>query len=662
MKQYWRQRKRKRRRQVQYNYDFEMASLLIMMILLLHFVFVRQFPGDKTKVFGMLLVACMAECGANILSCVGLANATLIPQIVNEILAFAFFALEGVTSYLIFRYFMLVCRFEEREKRVVRLLGVVPFVFFCVMLALTPLIGFFYYFKDGSYYQGFGADFGYLYINYYFLLNIILVVRRHRHVDLRTKVIVGTYTAVAFTMIVIQYNFKEVLLTSIGNMVILLMIYLEMQNPSEMLDTVTGIGNESAFELQLENRRKRKTAVTVLTIHLRKFHYIRTAVGLENSNELLHQVGAYLYHLCGKFHVFYVSGDSFTVFADTPEEKERFLVAIGERFGREWVIQENQILLNMDMVIQHYPEDFDTTAEYLGMRQFLLETAGKAGAQAVIEADEETVAQYHRRRKVELAVAKAIRQKSFEVYYQPVYSLQEKRIVSLEALVRLYDEELGFVSPDEFIPLAERDGNIVHIGAQVLEECCKFLARHVLSNVSLGIRTVHVNISMVQCLRQNLTETIAPVLKKYHIPPSMITLEITERTAISTPERMKQHMNELGKMGVAFALDDYGSGNANCSYLIQFPFQVIKIDKEIVWAAFKDENARIVLENEIRTIKRLGIPLVIEGIEQKEQSEAMERLGVDYIQGYYYGKPLPEKECLRYIRSFNSVPENFARQ
>ena len=183
-----------------------------------------------------------------------------------------------------------------------------------------------------------------------------------------------------------------------------------------------------------------------------------------------------------------------------------------------------------------------------------------------------------------------------------------------------------------------------------------------LSNLSLGIRTVHVNISMAQCLQQNLTETIAPVLEKYHIPPSMLTLEITERTAITTPERMLWHMEELGKMGVSFAMDDYGSGNANCSYLIRFPFEEIKIDKDIVWAAFEDEKARIVMENEIRTIQRLGIPLIVEGIEHREQSEMVESLGVDYIQGYYYGRPLPEQECLRYVRSFNSVPENYARQ
>ena len=103
------------------------------------------------------------------------------------------------------------------------------------------------------------------------------------------------------------------------------------------------------------------------------------------------------------------------------------------------------------------------------------------------------------------------------------------------------------------------------------------------------------------------------------------------------------------------------SGNANCSYLIQFPFKEIKIDKEIVWASFRNPTAKMVLENEIRIIHGLGLPLVVEGIEEKEQSDVMERLGVEYIQGYYYGKPMPAAECLRHIRQCNVMPENYAK-
>lgn len=647
---------------MQFNYDFEIASLIIMIIILLHFICIRQFPGEKTRCFRMLLFSCTAECGANILSSIGLANAALVPEAVNGVLAFAFFVLQGLSSYLIYRYVVAVCAYSSSGAKRARIIGLVPFVIFELLVVTTPLTGFLYYFKGGSYHRGVGSVVGYLYIVCFFVLNIVSVVLRRAVINFRTKVIMASYTAVAITMVVVQYLDGEILLASVGNMIIVVMLYLEMQNPSDMLDPVAGIGNERAFQLQLQNIFSGKTYAAVMTIHLRKFYYIHTVVGMENSNELLHEVGAYLYRLCGKFHVFHLYGDSFTVLVDEPENLAPIQSQISERFKQEWTVRQNRIVLNMDMVIQHYPEDFDSVPSYMGMQQFLIERASASGTQAVVIADAEAVLEYYRRRKIELAVLRAIRERRFEVYYQPLYSIREKRIVSLEALVRLWDEELGFIPPDEFIPLAERDGNIVYIGAQVLEECCRFLAKHVLSNDSLGIKTIHINISMAQCLRENLTDIIVPVLEQHHIPPSMITLEITERMAINSPEHMQHHMEELGRMGVSFAMDDYGTGNSNCASLIKLPFREIKIDKEIVWEAFKSETARVVLESEIRTIQKLGIPLVIEGIEEKEQSEAMEKLGVDFIQGYYYGKPLPEKECLRHIRKFNADSEDYARQ
>lgn len=642
---------------MQYNYDFEIASLLIMTIILLHFAFIRQFPVDKTRVFGMLLLSCTAECCVNILFGIGLANATLIPQFVNELLAFVFFWLKGLSIYLLFHYFITICGQEDKNKRIAVVFGRIPFLLYTIMVIMTPFIGFFYYFKDGIYNRGFGVGMDYVYIIYYSILDIIVVTRKYRVVNLRTKLIIVMYTIMMLTMVGTQYFMQDIVLTSVSNAVLLLMLYLAMQNPSELLDPVTKVGNETAFLAQMRSVLGRRAEQTVITIHLRQFHHIHAVLGIENSNLILQDVGAFLYRLCGKFHVYRTSSDCFTVLADTAEHAEVIRASIEERFSQDWVVRENHIMLDMEIILQHYPEDFQTISEYFGMRQFLIEQVAEAGTYAVLEADASYVEQYRRRTKVEMAILRAIHEKSFEVYYQPIYSVGEKRIVSLEALVRLHDEELGYISPEEFISIAERDGNVIHIGEQILEECCKFLARHILSNGSLGIRTIQLNISMVQCLRQNLTETIIPMLERYHVPPSMIMLELTERTAISAPRRLKMHMDELGKHGITFAMDDYGSGNSNCSYLIQFPFREVKIDKDIVGAYFENETAKVVLENEIRTMKQLGIPLIVEGIETKEQSEAIERLGVDYIQGYYYGKPLPEKECLRYIRSFNSNME-----
>lgn len=637
---------------VHYNYDFEIASLIIMTIILLHFWMVRQFPTRSGRVFLKLLFVCIGECIFNILSCMGIANAAFIPEIWNELFAFAFFALEGLCSYCIFSYMLTVCDLEKGSGRGIRVMGLIPFLFFEAMVIVNVWKPFFYYFDDGQYYQGEGAWFGYAYIVYYFLLNLLLILLYRKRIGKRMSVIILTYTATAVGAIVLQFEFRGQLLTSTANVIILLMLYLAMQGRNELVDVVTGVANEEAFSLQIKQMLQYREKKSVMTVHIRRFHHITSVIGFENGNQLLDDVGRFLVRQCGKFHVFQSAEDTFHIIADTEKERKRMEEEIKKRFLLGWQVQGNEVALDLALIVQHYPEDFSTIPEYKNMIEYLLERAKRETSQTIFETNASFLEKYRRRNSIELAMEQAIRQRSFEVYYQPIYSLKEKKITSLEALVRLRDGELGFISPEEFIPIAEKNGMILKIGEQVLEECCKFLSRHVLSNDSLGIRTVHVNVSAVQCFRQNLKETIIPVLEKFHVPPTMISLELTEGTAVRAPELLQRHMRELGKLGMSFALDDYGSGNANCSYLIRFPFQEIKIDKEIVWAYFENYSARVVLQNEINIMKELGLPLIIEGIENKEQSDEMERLGVDYIQGYYYGRPMPEEDCLRYIRSF----------
>ncbi len=181
----------------------------------------------------------------------------------------------------------------------------------------------FYYFSDGSYYQGVGADYGYAYIVIFFLLDLLIVVRQHKYTTLRTKVIVCAYTAVAAAMIGLQYRYREILLhqrQQYGRAHNALSADSESGGVSGYDD---GNRKRTAFESQLEDRLRRKGEGYVLTIHLSKFYHIHTILGTENSNELLREIGEYLYDLCGKFHVFHTAGDAFTVFADTKEQCER---------------------------------------------------------------------------------------------------------------------------------------------------------------------------------------------------------------------------------------------------------------------------------------------------------------------------------------------------
>ena len=240
---------------------------------------------------------------------------------------------------------------------------------------------------------------------------------------------------------------------------------------------------------------------------------------------------------------------------------------------------------------------------------------------------------------------------SFKVYYQPINSVKKRQYNSAEALVRLRDPELGFIPPDEFIPLTERDGTITKLGMQIFEMVCSFL-KHASLDES-GIQFIEVNLSAVQCLQRDLLEQLLAVMDKYHISPSQICLEITETVAVKSAETVHTLFQDMQERGISLALDDYGSGYSNVNYVLEFPFHFVKLDKQFIWNSFKDDNGRVMLESTIAMIKGLNIEIIAEGVETREQAETLEKLGVGYLQGYYFSRPIPQEEFIDFIAEKN---------
>ena len=283
---------------------------------------VWQFPTEKTRVFRALLIVCIGESAFNILSSIGLANAGVVPQIVNEILAFVFFSFEGLSSLMIYKYMVVISELDQRQKKRAVSAAMIPAAFFFIFLLLTPFIGFYYYFQDGVYHQGRGANFGYFYIMLFFALNLVMSIARRKIINVREKYIIYFYTAAALIAIWVQYYHREILLTSLGNSVIVIMIYLSMQNPNDYLDTVTGIGNEAALELQLKDELMRDQEGTIIIIRIRQYQQMGMLFGAENCNMLMAELGQYFFHLGGKFHVFRSDADTFVVMTDKDRYQE----------------------------------------------------------------------------------------------------------------------------------------------------------------------------------------------------------------------------------------------------------------------------------------------------------------------------------------------------
>jgi EAL domain-containing protein (putative c-di-GMP-specific phosphodiesterase class I) len=261
--------------------------------------------------------------------------------------------------------------------------------------------------------------------------------------------------------------------------------------------------------------------------------------------------------------------------------------------------------------------------------------------------DDQIIEDMERRAQIEHALVAAIESHHFEVHYQPIFDAHSKKFHSMEALARLQVPGYGYVSPEEFILVAEQNGTILKVGLLVLEEVCRFINEYDLREK--GIRFIEVNLSVVQCMQERLYEELTGVLKKYKIAPDMINLEITESVEAYSEERLVRNMARLSLTDITFSLDDYGSGYSNINYLVDLPFSLVKIDKYIVWAAMKKVSSRRVLENTIAMFKDINLKVVTEGIENPDMMNMVIDMGADYLQGYYFSKPVTKEklvECL----------------
>lgn len=263
----------------------------------------------------------------------------------------------------------------------------------------------------------------------------------------------------------------------------------------------------------------------------------------------------------------------------------------------------------------------------------------------------DTVKKIDKIQEMEKTINYAIDNDLIEVFYQPIYSKAKERFTSAEALVRIKDKDNNIIYPTSFIEIAERNGLISKLGEMVFEHVCRLIKN--VNIKALGLDYIEVNLSVVQCGDPNLANTYIKIMNDYNVDPKQINLEITETASSNLRNIMLNNMEKLIEYGVSFSLDDFGMGNSNINYIIEMPVEIVKFDKVLVDSYFSDPKAKLVVDKIIEMIKALNLELVLEGIEEKDILEQALKLDIDYIQGYFFSKPIPTNEFIDFIKDKN---------
>lgn len=632
------------------NLRFPFAALILLIIIGVVTIRKRRIPLRSMKLFTQLYTIMTFNILAEIGTLVCLYNLESVPPVVTDIVHIIFILSLCLMTWRFFMYIVHASARRSELKMPILLLSTTPML----VAVIACIFGKIYYYSDGIFVYSYGSMPSSIYvcIALYMLSGIICaILHRNRIAPQRLR---NIFFAVGIWIIcaIIQLVEPRILISSIGGAALLYFMSLSLENPDEFFNSETLTFNKRAFIVLTNELLDNKKKFYVVTLLAPGLTTIKTSFGQNRYNSFLASLSTYISKCCDSKRstpVYHLENNALTLILneESSQKAEELCKALETYFSTSWVVDGIECMLSPQVFAIECPAYAENSDEISNAISFFAANPSYHDKYLV---DEEFTQKRTRYVKIQALLKNAINTNGFDVFYQPIFSTKTNTFTSAEALVRLSDTgDLGFVSPEEFIPIAEQDDSIMSLGRIVFEKVCDLAARKDLKK--LGVEYIEVNLSGIQCMSPDLYSLLKDIMSKRNIPPQFINLEITESTAITTTKALEQNMQKLCSIGCTFSLDDFGTGFSNLTQIIRYPFKIIKLDKSLIWGYF-DENKpqiKILTSHIINMINELGLEIVAEGVETKEMVDMLTENKVEHLQGYYFSKPVPESAYCEFL-------------
>ncbi|MBP2633671.1 MAG: diguanylate cyclase/phosphodiesterase [Firmicutes bacterium] len=412
-------------------------------------------------------------------------------------------------------------------------------------------------------------------------------------------------------------------------------------------DILTGLANRLSFleklsvELDVQND---DGAGALLFIDLDNFKMINDSMGHDVGDQFLQRTANALKKVAQEQFVARLGGDEFIIILSDETDRQaisEFAQNLIQMVGDVCISSHDPLAVTLSIGIALYPDDGRDVKSLLKNADIAMQCAKKQGKHRYEFFSTDMETDIIHKMGIEAGLRKALKNGEFVLHYQPIVDA-DKKLVALEALIRWQSPEYGFVSPAQFIPIAEESNLIVEIGEWVLKTACLFGKR--LHDAGLTDVNMSVNVSVKEWLQDDFIDKVASVLEKTEFSKDYLVLEILETMLIENLQNVNGKICNLKEQGIKISLDDFGTGYSSLTYLGKLPVNTIKIDKSFIDVLLEKGNYAAIVETVIQLAHKMGFDVVAEGIETAEQLSFLQELKCDKIQGYFISRPLPEEK------------------
>ncbi len=411
-------------------------------------------------------------------------------------------------------------------------------------------------------------------------------------------------------------------------------------------DMLTNLYNRAEFERRLKseivNSRQDNTSVAVLMLDLDNFKTVNDTFGHHVGDQLLVIVAKQLQESVRKEDfVARLGGDEFVViFPNIRDETDvkKLAQKLIKRFNKPFKLENHYFHATMSIgiaVSPHSGKDELTLVKNADIALYSVKESGRNNYQFFSDEINET---FKYRSKLETELPAAIQRNQFFIVYQPQYKLPEKKIIGMEALLRWQHPEFGLISPNDFIPIAEKNGFIVLIGEWVLKNACQQYVNWKSQCIIPDNLKLAVNLSPKQLAKEQFTESFLAILKETNMPPQNLELELTETAVMTSAIDLDPILEELQNIGIRISIDDFGAGYSSLSRLKNLPVSSLKIDKSFINDLENDPDDAMIVKSIIALGNSLGLNVIPEGVETENQLKLLMDYHCQIVQGFYFGK------------------------